>query len=64
NVNANGNIYTPDNLTALGNINLGTSVLSTVNINSLNTNINGFLTINGMPYTNNFFDANGFFNQY
>ena len=53
--NANGNIYTPDNLTALGNVNLGTTATSTININSLNTNINGFLTINGLPFTSNLF---------
>ena len=53
--NANGNIYTPDNLTALGNVNLGTTATSTININSLNTNINGFLTVNGLPFTSNLF---------
>jgi hypothetical protein len=54
--------------TASNNINIGSVVrYSTVNINSLNTNITGILTINGYPYipASSFYNSStGYFNQF
>lgn len=74
NLVSNGDIYCADDATLLGNITLGTQKasnsinigsatnFSTVNINGLNINIVGVLTINGIPY-NSFLTPSGLFSQ-
>jgi hypothetical protein len=71
---SNGDIYCADDATLLGNIVLGTqkpsnsinigsaSNFSTINMNGLNVNINGLVTINGQPY-NSFLTPSGLFSQ-
>jgi hypothetical protein len=46
-------------------INIGQATnFSSVNISSLNTNITGILTINGLPYYPSYMGSSGYFNQF
>jgi hypothetical protein len=74
NLVSNGDIYCADDAVLLGNATIGTQKasnhiqigsatnFSTVDINGLNINMNGLLTINGIPYTS-FLTPSGLFSQ-
>ena len=55
-INANGNIYTAENLTAVGNATLGSGI-----INGSRIDLNGFVYVNNFPLS---FGTGGFFEQW
>jgi hypothetical protein len=77
-ISGNGSLFIPDDGSILGNVTLGTQKasntitigsatnFSTINMKALSINIEGIVTINGIPYypTNNYFNpTSGFFQQ-